>query len=122
MNQKISRVDVEPAKPRKWTEEETKLLIELAQRKETYLRWRESLDVTSPQLDDEPSNWVCFCRKDEVRGSFSFFSRHRDAAGSILCRWRRADTRCCLVTASAEMKQLTGRLAKFGGQSRNDPL
>jgi hypothetical protein len=34
MNQKISRVDVEPAKPRKWTEEETRLLIELAQRKE----------------------------------------------------------------------------------------
>ena len=34
MNQKISRVDVEPAKPRKWTEEETKLLIELARRKE----------------------------------------------------------------------------------------
>jgi hypothetical protein len=25
---------MEPAKPRKWTEEETKLLIELAQRKE----------------------------------------------------------------------------------------
>ena len=34
MNQKISGVDVEHAKPRKWTEEETRLLIELAQRKE----------------------------------------------------------------------------------------
>jgi hypothetical protein len=34
MNRKISRVDVEPAKPRKWTEEETRLLIELARRKE----------------------------------------------------------------------------------------
>ena len=34
MNQKISRVDVEPTKPRKWTEEETNLLIALAQRKE----------------------------------------------------------------------------------------
>ena len=28
------RTVLEPAKPRKWTEEETKLLIELAQRKE----------------------------------------------------------------------------------------
>ena len=34
MNQKISRVDVEPAKPPKWTDEETKLLIELAHQKE----------------------------------------------------------------------------------------
>jgi len=29
-----SKNSMEPAKPRKWTEEETKLLIELAQRKE----------------------------------------------------------------------------------------
>jgi hypothetical protein len=29
-----ARTAMEPAKPRKWTEEETKLLIELAQRKE----------------------------------------------------------------------------------------
>jgi len=58
-------------------------------------RWRESLDVTSPRLDDELSNWVCFYRKVEVRDSFSFFSRRRDAAGCILCQWRRADTRCC---------------------------
>jgi hypothetical protein len=34
MNQKISRVDAEPTKPRKWTDEETNLLIALAQRKE----------------------------------------------------------------------------------------
>ena len=63
MNQNISRVDVEPAKPRKWTEEETKLLIELAQRKERVPRWRESLDVTLPPLDDELANWVCSCRR-----------------------------------------------------------
>jgi hypothetical protein len=35
-------------------------------------RWRESLGVTSPPLDDELANWVCFCRKAEVRGSSSF--------------------------------------------------
>ena len=30
------------------------------------------MDVTSPPLDDELANWVCFCRKAEVRGSFSY--------------------------------------------------
>ena len=65
-----SETAMEPAKPRKWTEEETELLIALAQRKERVPAMRESLDVTSPPLDDGLANWVCSCRKAEVRGRF----------------------------------------------------
>ena len=49
-----ARAAMDHAKPRKWTEEETKLLSRSG-RKECQ-RWRESLDVTSPPLDDELAN------------------------------------------------------------------
>jgi hypothetical protein len=71
------------------------------------------LDVTSPLLDDELANWVCFCREAEVRGSFSFSRAVETLPGASFVR--RAVQTHALVTASAEIKRPTG----FAGASHD---
>ena len=71
-------------------------------------RWRESLDVTSPRLDDELSNWDWFCREIEVRGSFSFSRAVETLPGACIVNGAAQTHYAARVTASAEMKRVTG--------------
>ena len=112
---------MEPAKTREWTEEETKLLIELAQRKERVPAMARELGRHIASIRRRAPNWVCFCRKAAVRGSFSFFSRLRDAAGCILCQGRRTDIRCCPRRCLRRMKRLTGLVGEVRPIIESDP-
>ena len=63
---------MDSAKPRKWTEEETKLLIELAQRKEGMPAMATELGRHVASVRRRGPEWAYFCRRAELRGSFSF--------------------------------------------------
>ena len=58
-----------PAKTREWTEEETKLLIELAQRKERVPAMARELGRHITSVRRRALELGCFCRKAAVRGS-----------------------------------------------------
>ena len=80
---------MEPAKPRKWTVEETKLLIELAQRKEKSAS-DGARDWTSHRLRQTTRSRIGYslCRRAGVRGSFNSPTRStHPGRGAFIRGW-----------------------------------
>jgi hypothetical protein len=93
---------VEPAKTRIWTEEETKLLVELAQRKERIPAMARELGRHIASVKRPARDWVCFCRAAELRGSFSFSDAVETLPGAFLVNGAAQTNDAVLVTTFAE--------------------